>query len=47
MHVAMQGNLRYELQSKDSDVPVGLAVNRCYRLVAVAARSVTWWAFNE
>lgn len=40
------GPLKYELQSKDSDVPVGIAVNPRYSLVATAARSVTWWSFN-
>lgn len=40
------GALRYELQSKDSDVPVGIAVNPRYSLVATAARNVTWWSFN-
>ncbi|CCW68451.1 unnamed protein product [Phytomonas sp. Hart1] len=41
------GPLHYELQSKDSDVPIALEVNPRYNLVATAARSVTWWAFNE
>ncbi|CCW60282.1 unnamed protein product [Phytomonas sp. EM1] len=41
------GLLRYELQSKDSDVPIALAVNPRYSLVVTAARSLTWWAFNE
>lgn len=40
------GSLKYELQSKDSDVPVALAVNPRYSLVATAARNVTWWSFN-
>lgn len=41
-----RGNLQYELQSKDSDVPVALAVNRRFQIVATAARNVTWWAFH-
>lgn len=41
-----RGSLLYELQSKDSDVPVGLAINRRFRLLAVAARNVTWWSLT-
>lgn len=42
-----RGHLVYELQSKDSDVPVALAVNRRFNLVASAARNVTWWAWRS
>ncbi|KAH9578971.1 hypothetical protein LSM04_008773 [Trypanosoma melophagium] len=41
-----KGLLRFELQCKDSDVPVALSVNSKYALVATAARGVTWWSFN-
>ncbi|KAG5470790.1 hypothetical protein LSCM1_02040 [Leishmania martiniquensis] len=44
---AQQGRLLYELQSKDSDVPVAVAVNPRLQLVATAARSITWWAFHS
>jgi WD40 repeat protein len=42
-----QGRLLYELQSKDSDVPVAVAVNPRYQVAATAARSITWWAFHQ
>lgn len=42
-----QGRLLYELQSKDSDVPVAIAVNPRLQLAATAARSITWWAFHS
>lgn len=42
-----QGRLLYELQSKDSDVPVAVAVNPRFQLAATAARSITWWAFHS
>ncbi|CAJ1011522.1 hypothetical protein Q4I28_006835 [Leishmania naiffi] len=42
-----QGRLLYELQSKDSDVPVAVAVNPRLQLAATAARSITWWAFHS
>ncbi|KPA85032.1 putative mitochondrial hypothetical protein [Leptomonas pyrrhocoris] len=42
-----QGRLLYELQSKDSDVSVALAVNPRFQVAATAARSITWWAFHE
>ncbi|PWV06058.1 hypothetical protein C3747_120g122 [Trypanosoma cruzi] len=41
-----RGALKYELQCKDSDVPVALSVNSKYALLATAARGVTWWSFN-
>lgn len=41
-----RGALKYELQCRDSDVPVALSVNMKYALVATAARGVTWWSFN-
>ncbi|GET91720.1 hypothetical protein, conserved [Leishmania tarentolae] len=41
-----KGRLLYELQSKDSDVPVAIAVNPRLQLAATAARSITWWAFH-
>ncbi|KAG5496444.1 hypothetical protein JKF63_02746 [Porcisia hertigi] len=46
-HSTRQGRLLYELQSKDSDVPVAVAVNPRFQLAATAARSITWWAFNS
>ncbi|KAK7196122.1 hypothetical protein NESM_000547100 [Novymonas esmeraldas] len=42
-----QGRLLYELQSKDSDVPVAIAVNPRFQLAATAARSITWWALHS
>ncbi|KAL7699647.1 hypothetical protein N2W54_005778 [Lotmaria passim] len=42
-----QGRLLYELQSKDSDVPVALAVNPRFQVAATAARSITWWALHQ
>lgn len=45
---AMQyGSLEFQLQSKDSEVPVAITVNPRYQVVATAARYVTWWAFTE
>ncbi|RNF27532.1 COMPASS component SWD2 [Trypanosoma conorhini] len=41
-----RGALKYELQCRDSDVPVALSVNSKYALLATAARGVTWWSFN-
>lgn len=41
-----RGALMYELQCRDSDVPVVSSVNLKYALVATAARGVTWWSFN-
>ncbi|KAG5495699.1 hypothetical protein GH5_03364 [Leishmania sp. Ghana 2012 LV757] len=46
-NATQQGRLLYELQSKDSDVPVAVAVNPRLQLVATAARSITWWAFHS
>lgn len=40
-----QGALKYQLQSKDSDLPVDIAVNPRFQLIATAARHVTWWTF--
>ncbi|KPI84591.1 hypothetical protein ABL78_6352 [Leptomonas seymouri] len=42
-----QGRLLYQLQSKDSDVSVALAVNPRFHVAATAARSITWWAFHQ
>lgn len=39
------GALKYQLQSKDSDLPVAIAVNPRFQLIATAARHVTWWTF--
>lgn len=40
-----QGALKFQLQSKDSDLPVAIAVNPRFQLIATAARHVTWWTF--
>lgn len=42
-----RGRLLYELQSKDSDTPVALAVNPRFQVAATAARNITWWAFHQ
>lgn len=41
------GALAYQLQCKDSDIPVDVAVNPRLQVIATAARHVCWWCVNN
>lgn len=42
-----EGRLQYQLQLKDSELPVSFIVNPRFKMFGTAARHVTWWSFGE